>query len=221
MRCIAHRGFAEVYPENTVTAVSAAAEHADAIEIDVRRCGSGELVVIHDERIDRLTDSCGRVADLSLSKLKEVDVLGSGDGVPSLQTVLETVPEGVLIHLELKEEGLATDVLDVATAFDVSTMVSSFSETALREVREAGDVPLAYLLAEEDDMVALDTATELGCRAIHPHWQQCTDALVERAHERNLTVNAWTVPSRRDAHGLDRIGVDGIIVDRPDVFPNS
>lgn len=55
MRLIAHRGFAATAPENTIAAVQSAADHADAVEFDVQRCGSGELVVIHDDTIDRVT----------------------------------------------------------------------------------------------------------------------------------------------------------------------
>ena len=67
MRLIAHRGFAAVHPENTVRAVRAAARVADAVEVDVRRCATGELVVIHDATVDRVTDGTGPVADHSLA----------------------------------------------------------------------------------------------------------------------------------------------------------
>jgi len=78
MRLIAHRGFLSVNPENTVAAVEAAAAVADGIEIDVRRCGSGEPVVIHDETVDRVTDGRGAVDEHTVADLAALDVLEPG-----------------------------------------------------------------------------------------------------------------------------------------------
>ena len=118
MRCIAHRGFAKVNPENTVTAVRSAAEHTDVIEIDVRRCGSGELVVIHDETVERVTDGTGRVAELSADELTALDVLESGEGVPTLPSLLESgehlvdVLEAVLVPVAAPEGPQFEGLLD-------------------------------------------------------------------------------------------------------------
>ena len=111
MRLIAHRGFAGVNPENTLTAVGEAATVADAVEVDIRRCATGELVVVHDETVDRVTDGEGPVADHSLAELRGLDVLGTGEGVPTLEAVLEAVPDGVGANVELKEPGTAADAL--------------------------------------------------------------------------------------------------------------
>lgn len=69
MKRIAHRGFAGKYPENTLAAVQQAATRADMIELDLRRCRSGEIVVVHDGIVDAVTDACGRVNDLSATDL--------------------------------------------------------------------------------------------------------------------------------------------------------
>lgn len=220
MRCIAHRGFAERHPENTVAAVRAASEHADTIEIDLRRCGSGEPVVIHDATVDRVTDGSGAVADLSAETLADLDVLGSGEGVPTFDAVLEAIPEAVVLNTELKEEGLAADVLDAADNAGVDLLVSSFEPSVLTETREVSGGDLAYLTAAETEP-AIEQARDLDCTAIHPHWQLCLDDFVESAHDADLAVNAWTVPSRHDATALAHVGVDGIVVDRPDVCPDQ
>jgi glycerophosphoryl diester phosphodiesterase len=220
VRCIAHRGFAERHPENTVAAVRAASEHADTIEIDLRRCGSGEPVVIHDATVDRVTDGSGAVADLSAETLADLDVLGSGEGVPTFDAVLEAIPEAVVLNTELKEEGLAADVLDAADNAGVDLLVSSFEPSVLTETREVSGGDLAYLTAAETEP-AIEQARDLDCTAIHPHWQLCLDDFVESAHDADLAVNAWTVPSRHDATALAHVGVDGIVVDRPDVCPDQ
>jgi glycerophosphoryl diester phosphodiesterase len=217
VRCIAHRGFAEVNPENTVTAVRSAAEHTDVIEIDVRRCGSGELVVIHDETVERVTDGTGRVAELSADELTALDVLESGEGVPTLPSLLESTPGGVELVFDLKEDGVAADALDAADDAGIDVLVSAFSADVLEAASEAGADRLAFLAAEGDEQGMLNVARDLGCEAIHPHWQLCVDEFVDRAHEAGLDVNAWTVPSRHDTAALAEVGVDGVIVDRPAV----
>ncbi|MFB6084983.1 MAG: glycerophosphodiester phosphodiesterase [Halorientalis sp.] len=220
MHCIAHRGFAETHPENTVAAVRSAAEHADAIEVDVRRCGSGELVAIHDETVDRVTDGTGRVAELTAEELAALDVLGSDAGVPTLAAVLDATPGGVQLVLDLKERGVAADAVDAAADAGIDVLVSAFATDVLDAADEAGAERLAFLAAEGDEQRLLDTARDLGCEAIHPHWQLCVDEFVDRAHEAGLDVHAWTVPSRHDAAALADVGVDGVVVDRPAVCGN-
>lgn len=217
MRCIAHRGFAETHPENTVTAVRAAADSADAVEIDVRRCASGELVAVNDQTVDRVTGASGRVTDYTAADLADMSVLGSGDGIPTLSAVIGTVPDGTELNLELKERGTAGDALAAADDAGVAVWVSSFTPAILREAREVGAERVAYLSSEDDGADVLTTALADGCTAVHPHWQLCVDDFVERAHDAGLAVNAWTVPSRHDAEALADVGVDGVIVDRPTV----
>ncbi|MFB6165982.1 MAG: glycerophosphodiester phosphodiesterase [Haloarculaceae archaeon] len=217
MRCIAHRGFAETNPENTLAAVRDASGVADGVEVDVRRCGSGDLVVIHDASVDRVTDATGRVADFTADELADLDVLGSGEGVPTLAAVCEAIPGDVELNVELKERGLAAEALDAADDAGVDVLVSSFLVEALREAADAGADRLAYLTEEDGRDGILNVARTEGCTAVHPHWQLCVDDFVDRAHEAGLTVNAWTVPSRHDAEALDHVGVDGVIADRPAV----
>lgn len=212
MRLIAHRGFAAMYPENTLAAVSRAAEVADVIEVDVRRCASGELVAVHDATVDRVTDGAGRVADLTLSELSELSVLGSEERIPTLNAVLHAVPPSVGVNLELKERGLAGDAVVALASVDNDPLVSSFDPAVLEAVEDAA--PTAYLFS--DDPAGVERAVDLGCAAAHPHHQACigTD-LVERAHDAGLSVHAWTVATAVTAKALAGAGVDGIIADRP------
>lgn len=163
---VAHRGFAGVYPENTLAAVRrAVADGADAVEVDVMPCAGGEVVVFHDRTPARVTDAAGGVADspvweTPLSTLRELEVLGTGEPVPLLSEVVEAVPADVDLHVEFKNPGtdeitfaehlpaedLATQrdawrpfaerVLDVLSTGDHDVVVTSFSEGALAAVRE-------------------------------------------------------------------------------------
>jgi glycerophosphoryl diester phosphodiesterase len=216
VRCIAHRGFAGTYPENTVTAVRRAAEDgADVVEVDLRRCGSGEVVVIHDETVDRVTDGSGAVADHSAGELGELDVLDTGEGVPTLDEVFSAVPGSVTLNLELKEIGLAADALSTAAAHDSDVLVSSFHPGPLREAAAVGTAPLAVLFADDADE-ALDAARRLDCDAVHPHWECCTAALVDRAHDADFRVNAWTARSVGAAAKVASVGADGLVSDAPE-----
>ena len=219
MRVIAHRGFAAEAPENTVAALRRAARLADGVEIDVRRCGSGEPVVVHDATVDRVTDGAGSVADHSLAQLRSLDVLGSGEPIPRLEDALAAVPDDVLVNVELKETGLAADVVDALGAVDNPAIVSSFSRTALREVRAASrSVPTAYL-ADSLRERPVSTAVELDCQYVHPRYPLCLySPLLARARAVDLEINAWTVDSPPLARLLATAGVDGVITDRSDLL---
>jgi glycerophosphoryl diester phosphodiesterase len=218
VRLIAHRGFASKFPENTVFAAAAAAEAADLVEVDVRRCGTGEPVVVHDETVDRVTDGTGRVADRSLSELRDLDVLDSGEPVPTLRAVFDAVPGSVGVNVELKEPEVAADAVAVAADADNDVLVSSFDPAALTAAREADPaVPLAHIF-EAGPREGLATARELGCVAVHPYHECCTEAFVGRAHAGDLSVHAWTVADAATADRLREAGADGVIADRPDVL---
>ena len=212
MRCIAHRGFAGEFAENTVGAVASAAEVADWVEVDVRRCGSGEIVVVHDATVDRVTDATGEVAELSQTELARLNVLDSGEGIPTLAEVLEVLPPSVGINVELKEGGLAADVVDALAAHDGGILISSFDAGALAEVTVLADYPRA-LVVEADANERLSRAADLNCTAIHPHWDLCDERFVTRAHEANMTVNAWTIRDSVGAVSARNAGVDGLISD--------
>lgn len=233
-RRIAHRGCACEFPENTLEAVERSAPLVDAVELDVRRAKTGELVVIHDERVDRVTDGTGAVADLALYELRELSVLDTGAPPPVLDEVFEAAPESTELVLDLKVEGIVDDAVDVAASHPQPVVLSSFhsgivsrgsragAETALivgepRQARLSGvlddwtALPVAPRLAVEN---AVERAIESGCEAIHPHLRLClrTD-VVERAHERGLAVEPWTITDPAAAAALADVGVDGLITD--------
>ena len=192
MRCIAHRGFAGLYPENTLVAVRQAAPQADLIEIDVRRCGSGELVVYHDETVDRLTDSTGRVNELSADELAALDVAGSGEGVPTLPSILEAVPADVGFDLELKGSGLIGDVRDLVAGVDNEVWLSSFDVEVVATASEETDLP-TVLIVDDSAEAGIERAAGLSCSGLAPHWRLVDFALLERAHRADLAVYPWTV----------------------------
>jgi glycerophosphoryl diester phosphodiesterase len=212
----AHRGFADEHPENTLLAVREASARADRVEVDVRRCGSGELVVFHDETLSRLTDAHGLVEDAPWSELRDLVVLDSGETIPRLDAVLDAVPADVGVNVELKHAGIADRVLAATGGVD-DVVFSSFHQRALAELRDRDpDAPLAYISDGGPNCVA--TAVDLDCSFVHPEQGFCDAAFVDRAHAAGLDVNAWTVTTREEAAALQDAGVDGVIADRSDVL---
>lgn len=221
MRLIAHRGFASTAPENTVRAVEAAAGVADEIEVDVRRCASGELIVIHDETVDRITDGSGAVREHAYSDLSALDVLETEEEIPTLTSVLRAIPDEVRANVELKERDTAIDALDAIESVHPNSIVSSFFPDVLENCRIADStVPRAYI-TEESGTESVEIAAELECENLHASKEVCTRELVSTAHRAGLDVNAWTVDSRSEADALVGTGIDGVIADRPDVLAGA
>lgn len=218
MRVIAHRGFGDRYPENTVYAARRSAERADCVELDVRRSGSDDLVVSHFRRLFWVTDEFGRVDRRSADELESMRVEGSSYGVPRLRRALSAVPADVPVELDLKQPGLAADVLSVADEVENEVLLASFHSDTLWEARSMDDsVALAYNFDVRVDR-NLTTARLLGCGRVNVHWTLClaTD-VVDRAGECGTDVYAWPVRSRAVAYALGAAGVDGLVASHPGV----
>ncbi|ADB60629.1 glycerophosphoryl diester phosphodiesterase [Haloterrigena turkmenica DSM 5511] len=216
MRLIAHRGFAAAAAENTIPALLSAADYADAVEFDVRRCGSGELVVVHDETIDRVTDGTGAVADSSLDALTSHTVLDSGEPIPTLEEVLEALPPSVEINLELKDAGIAADVLEVIDGAENRVVATSFLTSELRSIRELDPDQSIGLLVDRHVETPVTTAVELDCDVIGAsYWRCLVTGLVPRADVVGLEIHAWTIERPALARLLECRGVDCVSVDRP------
>lgn len=233
---IAHRGCAAEHPENTVAAIEAVAPVADRIELDVRRCGTGELVVFHDERLDRVTDATGRVDRTSRERLAELSVQDSNEPIPTLAEAFEAAPSDASLMLDLKEGRSVADVVSLHAGHDHDLLLTSDDPAVLGEARAVApalqtafavrDRPLnrslrpaipglpAWLYAAEDVTGMVDRTVELGCEAISPRYELClrTD-IVERAHAAELRVLPWTIASRREFDALRAVGVDAVVSD--------
>jgi len=126
---VAHRGLLLYAPENTLTNFRACLELRIGFEFDVERTNDGHLVCIHDDTVNRTTNGTGKVAELTLAEIKELDA-GSwfdpkfaGEKVPTIEEVLKLVAEykhhDVLIAVDLKAENVGQDVVRLAEKHDV------------------------------------------------------------------------------------------------------
>lgn len=221
MEIIGHRGCAEQFPENTLLAIREAARRLPAVELDVRRCESGELVVFHDETLERVTDADGRISETPWADLRELTVLESDESIPRLETALGAVPDETTVQLELKEQGIAADTVQLAMAAGVDVRVSSFNPEAIAEVRETPlDVPNGLLFGDEPES-NLSRAVDLDCTHVFPHYDLCVETdLVSAARDHGFDVIAWKAARTvDDVRALREAGVDGVTADRWDVAP--
>lgn len=218
VRVIGHRGCADQYPENTVHAIEQSAPHVDMIEIDVQRCGSGELVVFHDDDLDRLTGASGSVSTTDWADLRELTVLDSGEPIPLLTDVLDALPADTGLNIELKHDGLAEQLRALTEGVENELLFSSFSATALRELRELDPAAALALVIHDSPDINRSIAADLGCVAIHPSTEMVLESsFVRDAHDDGFLVNTWTIDDASQARAVIDAGVDGLFVDRWDI----
>lgn len=230
-RILGHRGASADAPENTLAAFRLAIEQgADGVELDVWRCGTGELVVVHDEDMRRTAGSPLRVPEASFRELRALDA-GSwkhpryaGERVPRLEEVFEALPDAY-VNVELKSRGrsdleaarAAAEVIRTARVTD-RVIVSSFDWALVAAFRAAApEVPVG-LLVEGSHAWRLRLA--LGLRrhrpaAVHPDRALATPRRLEAWRRRGLEVNVWTVDDPAELRSLAALGATAVITNRP------
>lgn len=219
LQIMAHRGCAAQFPENTLYAFERVSPYVDAIELDVRQAESGEIVVFHDETLDRMTACSGEVGQRDYEALASCAVGCTDDGVPRLTDAFEVIPPDVRVNVELKTAGMADEVTSIAAEVEHDVLVSSFLPAALRGVQDSdSSVPIA-LVTNQRLRDSLAVARELGCSALHPRYDLSElSATVREAHDDGIRVNVWTIDDESGVDAAVEAEVDGMFVDRLDVF---
>ena len=226
-----HRGYSGLYPENTMLAFQKAMETgADGIELDVQLSKDGEVVVIHDETVDRTTDGSGFVADMTLSELKKLNAsvrrpeFGFQD-IPTFREYLALAAEkDFFTNVELKTwenpyPGIEEKVWKLIQEFGLEKRVifSSFRyESLLRMRKTAPEVPCGYLCDDWTGDLS-EYILSLGLQACHPHYLDLSRARCRRLSEAGLPVHTYT-PNRQGA--LARLmdwNVAAVITNEPEL----
>ena len=224
---IGHRGAAGLAPENTLLSFATAiAWGCPMIELDVHRItdwgGHNQLAVIHDEELSRTTTGLGRVADLRVSDLAEIDA-GDGERIPLLRDVIALLDaheaesgEEIILNVELKGSGTGRVVAEYLATIDNPVLVSSFNHDEIARFRSVDHLtPVAPLFHKWDKGWA-NIAEALGASAVNVSskiaWPQRLTAIREAGYD----VFVYTVNSRRRALELKKNGASGIFTDRPD-----
>ncbi|WP_428264201.1 glycerophosphodiester phosphodiesterase [Haliangium sp.] len=222
--------------ENTLPAFARAlAAGADGVELDVRLCAGGEVVVFHDDDLTRVAGRPERVDELDLSALQAIP-LAEGARVPTLAEVLAAVP--ALVNVEIKppptrrdrragpgrrlrvRDHLARATVDVIAAAGAEdrVIVSSFDPLILAAVRaRAPHLARGYLFHAEQSTPLRQAwlSRTLRPHALHPDVRLVDRRRVRAWRRRGVAINVWTVDDPDEIVRLSQLGVDGIITNRP------
>lgn len=225
----AHRGASVDAPENTLPAFALAlGQGADGLEFDVQLTRDDEVVVIHDETLERTTDGVGWVLDHSLRELRGLDASAGRRGfagvqIPLLAEVLELVRDSdASANIELKTDvipnrGIEERVMDVVARSGCADRVlySSFNHYTLRSLGKLGATQPRGALVSDRLFKPWRYARSLEVQAIHPSVRATTRTLVEQCHRRGLSVHVWTANTVKDLRRQFHHGVDAVMTDVP------
>lgn len=243
----AHRGGSLLWPENTMFAFQNAMDMgADALELDVHSSADGQIVVIHDPFLDRVTNGKGAVNQYTLAELKELDAgywwtedggitypfRGKGITIPTLEEVFTAFPHRwINIDIKQVEPPIVRPFVELVRQHDMLdwVLVGSFNTINVQKLRqECPEITTAVTMPEISRFVALN---HLGlgrfyrgqARALQvpPHYEWMpvvTPSFVRTAHYHGLAVHVWTVDDEEAMKTLIHSRVDGIMSDRPDIL---
>jgi glycerophosphoryl diester phosphodiesterase len=226
---IAHRGGRKWAPENTLSAFRKSLEFGvDGVELDIQRCASGEIVVFHDEDLNRTTNGAGLLVDSSFAELRRLsagewfDPAFKDERVPLLSEVLELIGGRIGINIELKNTpieypGMDDELLELIADYPApeTLIISSFDHKLMRQVHAKAPHLKIALLGAAVLVDLKQTATAIGAQYFHPSYDCLRIDVAQEAHAAGLEVNVWTCNSQREWRDCLRMQVDGIITDDP------
>ena len=244
----AHRGASARAPENILEAFRLAVEAgAGGLELDVRMTRDGEVVVIHDATVDRVTDGSGAVAEMTLDEVRRLDAgysFSSGGGqtfpyrgrgvrIPTLAEVYEEFPD-TCVNADIKEaqpeaEEAVLSVIQDADA-EGQTLVASTEHAVLRRFRKVSEGRVstgasrreiaAFYALSRLHLEALVSPLYQALQVPVEHWgiKLVTPRFVQAAHSRGVRVDVWTINDAAEMRRLLDLGVDVIMTDSPELL---
>lgn len=233
MKIWGHRGYCGKYPENTMLAFQKAIEAgADGIELDVHETRDGELVVIHDETVDRTTDGTGAVFELSLAELKKLNAnkrfpeYGPQE-IPSFEEYcVWAAANGVFTNIEIKTDNTCYPDIEekvwamiVKHGLEDKVIFSSFNHVSMLHMREIVPpfVPVAALVWVESGVRVLPGAfcKKAGFQAYHPEPAMLNNVNIKDCQDNGIAVHVWSVDDAATLKKTYDWGCDAIITDWP------
>ncbi len=229
----AHRGFSGKYPENTMLSFRKAVDAgADGIELDVHFTKDREVVIIHDETIDRTTDGTGAVENFTYSELSKYNAYASFEGkydfqkIPTLREYFEFIApiDGFITNIELKTgineyEGIEKSVLGLIDEFNLRDriIISSFNHFSVKRFKSlAPDVKCGFL--EDSRIIDFGSyACNNGVEYVHPLYLTLTKDVFDEIYSHNIGINAWTVNDECAVRKMIENNVNAVIGNYPDM----
>lgn len=244
---IAHRGASGHAPEHTLIAYDRVqALNGDYLEIDLQMTKDGELIAMHDPDVSRTTDGEGKVNELTLVEIAELDAgewfndenpklaeeAYSGAHVPSLRDIFDTFGNDVNYYIETKQPKespeMVSELISVLNEYDLlgadteegQVIIQSFSEDSLLEVQELDPtLPLIQLISYKTK--ANITAKQLDkiskyAVGIGANYKYLNQNYVEKVREQNLLLHPYTVNDKKDMKQMIEWGATGMFTNYPD-----
>nr|WP_314839132.1 glycerophosphodiester phosphodiesterase family protein [uncultured Flavobacterium sp.] len=218
-----HRGAMGHEVENTIASIKKGIDlKADMLEIDVFKIKTGEIVVFHDDDLDRLTNAKGKIESYTFDELRKVLVAGKHQ-IPTLEEVITTMNRKAVLNIELKGENTATDTYVIMENFkkrgwsNKDFFVSSFKVNELRKMRSLSkDVSIGLLTYKDPIETVIQLGKELNAQAINPYFKTLTPENVAIMKTNNFKILPWTANELADIKTLQDLKVSGIITDFPE-----
>lgn len=218
-----HRGAMGHETENTLASIKKGMElKADMLEIDVFKIRTGEMVVFHDDDLDRITSGKGKIEEYTFEELRKVLVAGKHQ-IPTLQEVIETIDKKAVLNIELKGTNTATDTYRIIEEYkkkgwrNKDFFISSFRVGELQKMRSlSSEVTIGLLTYKDPIETIIKTGKELKAQAINPYFKTLTVENIAILKANNFKIYPWTVNEPLDIKNLQELKVSGIITDYPE-----
>jgi glycerophosphoryl diester phosphodiesterase len=218
-KIIAHRGASAYEPENTIRAIKRAIElGADMVEVDAHSTSDAHLVVIHDPTVDRTTNGKGAVREKTLKEIKMLDA-GKHEKIPTLQEVLIVSKNKIGVMIEVKGIGIEKMLVELLQTEDAieRVIITSFMTDAIKKVKELDSrIQVGQIFSWKILNIARK-ALELRVSCMVPEYELVTEEMIRDLREQRISLFPWTVNARRAAERLIKLGVDGIVTNKPDL----
>lgn len=236
---IAHRGAMGYAPENTLAAIKLGIElGATAIEIDLRQTKDGIPAALHDATVDGTTNGSGNIKDYTFTDLKKFDAGSwfssefSKETIPSLQEIIDILPDNILLIIELKEGNETYPKIEENTVslikenkIDSQVILKSFDPNVLERLRVlAPNIPQIYVYTFRipwlgmiiDRGITFRSVYNFDVEYLQPHRFFLSESFVKDAQAAGFKIIAWGVDSEEAIKEALEFGVDGIETDYPD-----
>lgn len=226
----AHRGASGYAPENTLPAFKMAADmKADGVELDVQLTKDGEIVVCHDETIDRTSNNKGLIMNYTLEELKKMDFsygneAYEGTKIPLMSEVFELLKDtGLTINIELKTGIIFYDIEEKIVemthkyGFNDRVIYSSFNHSSVLKIKEIDSTARTGFLYADGPIDMPGYGARYKVDALHPAGYNLRfPNFMEECREKNLDVNVWTINKECDIKECITRGVNAIITNYPE-----
>lgn len=223
---VGHRGAAGLAPENTLRAFEVALQlGVDGVEFDVQRSADGELMIFHDETLERTTNGQGYLKDFTRTELQNLDAgnkfgeVFRGEKIPTLYEVVDFLRHtNLILHLEVKSPHLYAGIAEQLVGFirgeDMvgRIQVRSFDHQALHKIYQlAPEIAISELWWEK-----IPIAHDMAFPTLNALYTLYTPENIAALHQVGKKVTAWTVNDAESAKRLIVMGIDGLTTDYPD-----